>query len=412
MVCKEFVSRLPSSSGTFTQAQVAVMQFSSSNRVDHPLSDDRNSLLNTLDCDRCSPSGSGVCSYYQTSGGTSTMQAIIGAIELFQRAPSRADAKKVIILATDGTPNGLEALPPAMQNWCGMQGYSLQSREDIVVCASKYAQATPGVAPNIPAKTCGLYDSWECVPYDALTPLDATIVTVGVNAKDYMDAHFEDVASDSSLYLKVDNIKGDDMDSIINDLLSKACPSVDCVCKPDTPWGQCDMSTGLQTRKCIPIVLPDKGGKPCESETRPCGDCAWHWGPYGACNKETGKKTRSVIIDKQPVPPDGAACPTDDQEDECQIDCEYSWGPWSSCANMPAGTMKTRSPVITQQALNGGRACPQQEESDCGIVDCEYTWTDWSSCDSSNRYQISNQKYNPGRGSRRYSVPARRDRKL
>ena len=171
------------------------------------------------------------------------MQAMIGAISLFQQAPSRPDARKVIILATDGTPNGQEALPNEIQSWCQGKGMGLRSREDIVVCASKYAQAKPGEAPNVPKKTCGGLYSWTCQAHEALTPLEATVVTVGVNVAGFsgqaMDAHFKAVASDPSLYLKIENIKGTDMDTVIKDLLSKACPAVDCVCKPNTPWGQC-----------------------------------------------------------------------------------------------------------------------------------------------------------------------------
>jgi Mg-chelatase subunit ChlD len=381
---REFVSKLPSDgSGKFKAAQVAVMQFSSDNNLDHALSDDRNSVLNTLDCDRCSDAG-GTCSYAQQSGGTSTMQAMIGAISLFQKAPARPNARKVIILATDGTPNGAEALPSQIQSWCQGQGMRLSTREDIVVCASKYAQATPGGgAPNVPAKTCGLYD-FMCQAHEALEPLEATVVTVGVNVGGYsgaaMDAHFTAIASDPSLYLKVENIKGPDMDDVIKDLLSKACPAVDCVCKPNTPWGQCDLTTGLQTNKCVPITLPDKGGRPCVSPTRPCGDCAWHWGPFGACNPSTGLKTRSVLVDKQPVPPDGVACPTDTQDEECGVPCEYTWGAWSTCKGKKAGAQKTRSPTITRQPLNGGKKCPDPETSDCGIVDCDGAWEQWTAC--------------------------------
>jgi hypothetical protein len=44
----------------------------------------------------------------------------------------------VIILMTDGGPNGMESLPAALSSWCQSQGLRLNNREDMVVCVSKY----------------------------------------------------------------------------------------------------------------------------------------------------------------------------------------------------------------------------------------------------------------------------------
>ena len=133
----EFVSRLPSAAGTFEHAQVGIVQFSSDVNIDQILTTSRVDALNVLDCDRCSP-GTGVCNYQMQTGGTSTMIAMLQAISELSKSPARADANKVIILMTDGGPNGMESLPAALSSWCQSQGLRLNNREDMVVCVSKY----------------------------------------------------------------------------------------------------------------------------------------------------------------------------------------------------------------------------------------------------------------------------------
>ena len=98
-------------------------------------------------------------------------------------------------------------------------------------------------------------------------------------------------------YFSIADIGNINLDEIITKLLSKACPAQDCVCKSNTPWGECQQD-GTRTKRCIPEILPDNGGKPCESPIEPCGDCIWEWGPYGVCDSSTGEKTRSIKIIK------------------------------------------------------------------------------------------------------------------
>ena len=223
---KEFVSRLPSAASQFTQAQVAVVQFSSDFQTDQELTKSRSSVLNVLDCDRCSSAGgTGSCSYVRQSGGTSTVIAMVEAISKLSVAPARDDAKKVIILMTDGQPTGSEGLPSGMLSYCQGRGLRVSSREDMVVCTSKFAQSAS--YNTVPAKTCGTY-SYGCNAHNALKGLDATVVTVGVNVGGYsgatLDAHFREVASDPSLYLKIADINdGSVLQAMIDDLLSKAC---------------------------------------------------------------------------------------------------------------------------------------------------------------------------------------------
>ena len=375
---KEFVSRLPSAASQFTQAQVAVVQFSSDFQTDQELTKSRSSVLNVLDCDRCSKAGgTGSCSYVRKSGGTSTVIAMVEAISKLSVAPARDDAKKVIILMTDGQPTGSEGLPSGMLSYCQGRGLRVSSREDMVVCTSKFAQSKS--YNTIPAKTCGTYD-YMCNAHAALKGLDATIVTVGVNVNGYSGAkladHFKEVASDPSLFLKIENINdGSVLDAMITDLLTKACPPIDCICKTNTPWGSCQ-ADGTRTKKCIPVTLPDNGGSPCTSLTEPCGDCVWKWGPYSQCDLSTGTKTRSIVVVKQPV--SGPACPTDDQVDICPVDCVFTWPAWSTC-NVATGK-QNRAPSITQQPKNGGTVCPPPDDKDCDI-DCAFTWNEWSVCD-------------------------------
>jgi hypothetical protein len=321
------------------------------------------------------------------------MDAILQSIaELSNAANARPGAKKVIILLTDGTPSQspLMELPSGIKSWCQSNGHAVGDNTKNTVCASKYAQSTTG--PVIPKKTCSSMD-WMCSAMEELTPLGATVITVGVNAASYMDQFFQDVASDVSLYLKITNINSGNLEAMINDLLNKACPAVNCICKENTPWGPCDSITGLQTNNCIPTQLPLKGGAPCVSPTRPCGDCVWHWGPYGECDQTTGLKKRSPVVTKQPVPPDGIVCPTGDQFDQCIVDCQYKWGDYQGtctsvgdeqtrqavCPTSPTPT-PTSNPCPPIQPINGGTPCPSPQAVPCGIKPCLFTWPEWTTC--------------------------------
>ena len=62
---------------------------------------------------------------------------------------------------------------------------------------------------------------------------------------------------------------GAGLDDMILSLIEKSCPPVDCKCKEGTPWGACQPD-GTQTNVCVPETLPDFGGAPCVSPTRPC----------------------------------------------------------------------------------------------------------------------------------------------
>ena len=158
---KEFTERLPyvgsGSSATFELAQVGIIQFSSSPQLDHVLTTSRSDIVNTLACGSlktwttsgygtcgtaggtcgghpwlldcagdqccayCDPYDYNVpydcvpseCDYTQSKGGTNTATALMEGIELLMTG--RPDAKKVIILATDGQPTGDESLPSPIQ---------------------------------------------------------------------------------------------------------------------------------------------------------------------------------------------------------------------------------------------------------------------------------------------------------
>lgn len=208
------------------------------------------------------------CIYEQKSGGTSTAVGFMAAIgELLDPTYGRPDASKVIILATDGSPTGSQQLPTEVSSWCQTQGLQLYSREDTVVCISRYAQST--TAPDTPAEAIGMCPYGFC--HKELKAMGATVVTVGVNvaATDTKSAHFKDVASDPSLYIPISDISGAGLDDMILSLIEKSCPPVDCTCKQGTPWGACQPD-GTQTNVCVPETLPDFGGAPCVSPTRSC----------------------------------------------------------------------------------------------------------------------------------------------
>ena len=279
---KEFTERLPfvgsGSTATFESAQVAVVQFSSAPHMDHDLTTSRQDIINVLDCTQQTFSGTcgsaggtcnthsncagdkccvrddynkpwdmdaSECAYKQKSGGTNTAVAMMEAIKVLMTG--RPDAKKVIILATDGDPTGDESIPDAIKQWCQRKALTLYSREDHVLCMSKYAQATTNIvtgvnigAPFSPAASTSCY-SWQFCP-PAMEPLGATIVTVGINVRTSntaLNQHFTEVASDPSLYIPVTDVNGGNLDDTINSLISKSCPPVDCVCDwSKALWGQ------------------------------------------------------------------------------------------------------------------------------------------------------------------------------
>ena len=151
--------------------------------------------------DKCCYAYGADCDYQQKSGGTSTVIGLMEAMKQLMLS-SRPDARKVIIIATDGDPSGNEGLPDEVNNWCLSKGMSMPDSEGRVVCLSKYAQEDPltTTAQNAPAETgCS---SWGGYCQPALRPLGATVVTVGINvdvSSTYykqveLVQHFKDVA--------------------------------------------------------------------------------------------------------------------------------------------------------------------------------------------------------------------------
>ena len=94
--------------------------------------------------------------------------------ELLDPTYGRPDASKVIILATDGSPTGSQQLPVEVSSWCQTQGLQLYSREDTVVCISRYAQST--TAPDTPAEAIGMCPYGFC--HKELKAMGATVVTI------------------------------------------------------------------------------------------------------------------------------------------------------------------------------------------------------------------------------------------
>jgi Mg-chelatase subunit ChlD len=399
---KEFTERLPyvgsGSTSTFELAQVGVVQFSSSPQLDHQLTTKRKDIIDLLECgssgflgpcgtaggtcdswdscagDQCCASYSSICAYTQKSGGTNTATAMMEAIKVLMTG--RADARKVLILATDGQPTGHEGLPQPIVQWCQQNALTLYSREDHVLCLSRYAQSS--TAPSAAPENCGPYDYGYCSPQ--LEPIMAKVVTVGINVgatNTLLNNHFTEVASEPSLYIPITDVNGGKLDDAINSLISKSCPPVDCVCKKDVEFGYCHMDVeNFRVKPCIPEIFPDNGGAPCVAEREPCGDCIWTWGPWGACDATTGKKSRSVQVLKAQIN-GGTECPNDTQEDICPVDCSFTWPSFGQC-DVNTGK-QSRSPIITVTMKNGGQACPNPEERSCP-VDCLSSWESWTPC--------------------------------
>ncbi len=102
--------------------------------------------------------------------------------------------------------------------------------------------------------------------------------------------------------------------------------------------------------------------------------CQGTWGPWSACDPNTGRRSRTFLVETA-AQDGGDACPPD-QEEDCSIDCGYTFSGWSPCENSvgPTSTIgpytQSRTVIVTVQPLNGGKACPVGETRACTVGVC------------------------------------------
>ena len=75
------------------------------------------------------------------------------------------------------------------------------------------------------------------------------------------------------------------------------------------------------------------------------------------------------------------------------VECEWDWTEWSDCTKTCENGTKTRSPIISQEALHGAPSCPSNETEFCNtdvfcpgstkvnqltITISHHQWTAWS----------------------------------
>ena len=165
------------------------------------------------------------------------------------------------------------------------------------------------------------------------------------------------------------------------------CP-IDCsYVWREADWTVCDPSG--KTYRSPKVFYPNvKNGSACPNrQVKSCVyDCCYNWSPWSQCNLDTGIQTRDLIIKYPPVN-GGMRCPDPIESRGCRVDCSYGWTPWSTC-DINYGT-KFRDPVIQFKARNGGDACPLRDVSKCS-VDCRYQWDDWTLCDVNNNQMTRN----------------------
>lgn len=173
----------------------------------------------------------------------------------------------------------------------------------------------------------------------------------------------------------------------------KACPlvmqegpdtsgcRVDCQVSNWTDWGPCNLDTGLRTRTRTITRQPQNGGASCPalSETTTCAvDCqVSDWSGYGSCNQDTGLRTRTRSITRQPRN-GGASCPTLTDTTTCPVDCSYDWGNgWGSCNVSCGGGTMYNYPRIFRNPRNGGASCPGPQTSSCNTQACVNQYKSW-----------------------------------
>lgn len=161
---------------------------------------------------------------------------------------------------------------------------------------------------------------------------------------------------------------------------------VDCVGSWND-WGQCDPSTGKQSRTFNIKTSSSNGGIPCPSspELTDCPvDCAGSWSDWGQCDTKTGTMTRNFIPDpKVTVKNGGIPCPSDEIAN-CPVNCQGDFGPWSDCN--PDNNNKVRKfiPTVDPAIItkSGGIPCPPDQVESCPKkIDCDGNWSDWGQCD-------------------------------
>lgn len=181
-----------------------------------------------------------------------------------------------------------------------------------------------------------------------------------------------------------------------------SCPSPESYTQQSSPcgtecqytwgsWGNCSVQCGggLRWRSPIISIASSTGGRACPNpESEPCNqgpcistdqDCNFTWTSWSVCSAPCGGGNSTRVADiRVPVANNGQSCPTPPYEvttcntASCSnpINCTYTWSTWSQCTAQCNGGTRSRVPIITTPASNGGASCPQPESEDCNTGVC------------------------------------------
>jgi len=175
-----------------------------------------------------------------------------------------------------------------------------------------------------------------------------------------------------------------------------------------TDWSRCTETCGDQksVRTGTVTQQPANGGAACPTslrEEKSCGlpacppvNCQVRWDDVLPCSKTCGAGTKLQVATVTQYPNStGTPCPTTLSRyvacntQACPVNCDYTWGAWSGCSASCGGGTRSRDPIITTQAANGGTACPTKQTENCNTqacptpVNCISLWSDWGACSAS-----------------------------
>jgi hypothetical protein len=165
--------------------------------------------------------------------------------------------------------------------------------------------------------------------------------------------------------------------------------ATDCVVAQWGAWSTCTKTCGEGSQqRTRTSTEPKFGGKAClhSNEGSTCNahacpiDCSMgQWGRYSDCSLECGSGTKSRSRSTLILPEFGGKACESEQEPQncnlgpCPVDCEHTWDTWSTCSVTCGDGKRTRSAIVVKPAEHNGKACPNREEEVCRLNPCPTT---------------------------------------
>ena len=173
-------------------------------------------------------------------------------------------------------------------------------------------------------------------------------------------------------------------------------------------WSDCNKTgnyAGYTTRNSFVFIDQKNNGKPCPNtpDLNACKvDCDFTYPDWSTipCDKSSGRKSRTakINIPAQNVSNLGAIpCPGEldpRNVQNCPVNCEFSWGPWGSCDRNSG--KHSRSPNISVQAQHtelGAVPCPGNSDpgrTESCDIDCTAQYAYYSCVNGLKQYTVGN----------------------